>query len=75
LIRDTAANLYGTTFSGGDYYDCKYSSGCGVVFKLGPSGTETVLYSFNGGDDGANSLAGLVRDATGNLYGTAVHGG
>jgi uncharacterized repeat protein (TIGR03803 family) len=73
LIRDTAANLYGTTFSGGD--DCEGSSGCGVVFKLGPSGTETVLYSFNGGDDGANPLAGLVRDATGNLYGTAVHGG
>src|ERR1700730_3586048 len=39
LIADRAGNLYGTTAGGG-------ASGIGVVFKLSPSGTETVLYSF-----------------------------
>ena len=38
-------------------------------------GQETVLYSFTGGTDGANPLAGLIRDSAGNLYGTASNGG
>jgi len=37
--------------------------------------TFSVLYSFKGGTDGANPYAGLVRDAQGNLYGTAILGG
>ena len=37
--------------------------------------TFTVLYSFNGGTDGAQPHAGLVRDAAGNLYGTTLQGG
>ena len=37
--------------------------------------TERVLYSFKGGGDGAEPLAGLVRDAQGNLYGTTGSGG
>lgn len=50
-------------------------SGAGVVFKLEPSGHETVLYAFTGGDDGAYPLAGLVRDSVGNFYGTTDGGG
>ena len=69
LVVDTAGNLYSTTLFGG-------SSGYGTVFKLDPSGTETVLYSFtNAGGDGAYPLAGLVMDAVGNLYGTTDDGG
>ena len=67
LIADSAGNLYGTTFYGG--------SGCGVVFKLSPSGTETVLYSFTGGSDGRLPVAGLIADRAGNLYGTTAGGG
>jgi hypothetical protein len=38
--------------------------------------TESVLYSFTGGTDGAYPYGTLVRDAkTGNLYGTAAFGG
>jgi uncharacterized repeat protein (TIGR03803 family) len=68
LVRDAVGNLYGTTFYGG-------ASNAGVVFKLSPTGTETVLYSFTGGADGAYPYAGLIRDAAGNLYGTTAGGG
>jgi uncharacterized repeat protein (TIGR03803 family) len=37
--------------------------------------TLTVLHTFTGGRDGANPMAGLTMDATGNLYGTAENGG
>jgi uncharacterized repeat protein (TIGR03803 family) len=68
LIRDAAGNLYGTTSGGGAH-------GVGTVFKLCPTGAETVLYSFAGGADGANPFAGLIRDEAGNLYGTTTGGG
>jgi uncharacterized repeat protein (TIGR03803 family) len=69
LIADSAGNLYGTTTQGG-------ASGNGVVFKLSPGGTETVLYSFTGGSsDGAFPIAGLLADGAGNLYGMTGSGG
>jgi uncharacterized repeat protein (TIGR03803 family) len=68
LIADASGNLYGTTNGGG-------ASGNGTVFKVTPSGTETVLYSFTGGSDGSNPRAGLIADASGNLYGTTSFGG
>ena len=49
-------------------------SGCGTVFKLAPSGKLKVLHTFTAGSDGARPL-GLVRDAAGNLIGTANSGG
>jgi uncharacterized repeat protein (TIGR03803 family) len=75
LIRDTTGNLYGTTWNGGTKNGECGGGACGVVFRLSPSGSETVLYSFTGGADGANPSAGLVLDAAGNLYGTTYHGG
>ncbi|MBV9304009.1 MAG: hypothetical protein JOY62_11265 [Acidobacteriaceae bacterium] len=74
LIRDTKGDLYGTTFFGGDLSACG-GVGCGVVFKVDPSGNETVLYSFKGGSDGLEPAGTLVRDAAGNLYGTPYEGG
>ena len=81
LVQDAGGNLYGTTADGGAFSPCSQgplggsNGGCGAVFKLGSSGTETVLYNFSGGPDGANPLGGLIRDAAGNLYGTTVAGG
>src|SRR5260370_8923310 len=49
--------------------------GSGTVFKLDPSGHETVLYSFMGGSDGNLPSQGLIMDAVGNLYGTTNDGG
>jgi uncharacterized repeat protein (TIGR03803 family) len=76
---DRAGNLYGTTVGGGDLTgplaDCGYGDvgGCGVVFKLDPTGAETVLYSFTGGADGGAPFAGVVGDTAGNLYGTTIY--
>jgi uncharacterized repeat protein (TIGR03803 family) len=75
LLRDASGNLYGTTARGGPSGVCLNPNGCGRVFKLSPTGTETVLHSFTGGADGSQPLAGLVPDAAGNLYGTASQGG
>jgi large repetitive protein len=72
LIMDGSGNLYGTTTDGGTDED-------GAVYELAnSSGTYsfTVLYSFAGsGGDGANPFAGLIMDASGNLYGTTQFGG
>jgi uncharacterized repeat protein (TIGR03803 family) len=75
LIADSAGNLYGTAETGGDLKCGVQTGGCGVVFKLSPQGTETVLYTFTGRGDGAYPAGGLIRDAAGNLYGTATQGG
>ena len=65
LIADGAGNFYGTTTQGGN-------ADWGTVFKLAPDGTETVLYSFEAGSDGAEPIGGtLLGDGAGNLYGTA----
>jgi uncharacterized repeat protein (TIGR03803 family) len=68
LVRDSAGNLYGTTFYGG-------TLGKGTVFELTAAGTEAVLYDFTNGADGGYPNAGLVRDAEGDLYGTTAGGG
>jgi len=67
LIHDPAGDLYGTTGGGG-------AAGSGVVYKVDPSGHETVLYSFTGGADGVDPL-GVIRDPAGNLYGATFAGG
>jgi uncharacterized repeat protein (TIGR03803 family) len=68
VIRDSAGHLYGTTYSGGAF-------GAGTVYKVDPSGHETVLYSFMGGADGSGPQAPVIRDQAGNLYGTTPFGG
>jgi len=76
LVLDSSGNLYGTTELGGDLSNFEVCpAGCGVVFKLDPAGTETVLYTFQGGADGAEPFAGVIRDSAGNLYGTTFSGG
>lgn len=69
LIQDKHGNLYGTTEWGGALCGGGGAT-CGTVFKVDRVGTETVLYRFGGGNDGANPVAALVQDAAGNLYGT-----
>ncbi|MFZ0731195.1 MAG: choice-of-anchor tandem repeat GloVer-containing protein [Candidatus Sulfotelmatobacter sp.] len=72
LVRDKSGNLYGTTASGGGSTVC--AQGCGIAFKIDPSGKETILHAFTGGVDGGPS-GGLVQDSAGNLYGPGFIGG
>jgi len=66
--------LYGTTQLGGTFNS-------GTIYSLTPPATpggewtETVLYSFTGGADGAEPVAGLVFGPGGVLYGTTAGGG
>jgi uncharacterized repeat protein (TIGR03803 family) len=76
LIRDPYGNLYGTPELGGVFSGKCGSSGCGVVFKVDPSGKEFVLHAFNGPPDGKYPGTGsLVRDSQGNFYGVTNIGG
>jgi uncharacterized repeat protein (TIGR03803 family) len=68
VTLDSKDDIYGTTASGG-------AIGVGTVFKVTPSGTETLLHSLTGGKDGINPEANLVFDKNGNLYGTTAYGG
>lgn len=72
LIRDGAGNFYGLTYRGGGSVAC--NNGCGTVFKLSPSGKETVLHRFTGGSDGSGPT-GIILGSDGNLYGSAWAGG
>jgi uncharacterized repeat protein (TIGR03803 family) len=63
--------LYGTTIDGGS--GCYSSGGCGTVFAITTSGTETVLHSFSGAADGALPYAALTK-INGTLYGTTAGG-
>ena len=67
---DANGNVYGTTSGGGTF-------GFGTVFKVDPSGIETVLHSFNAdGTDGTFPFGSSVAlDKVGNLYGTTSRGG
>ena len=71
LAFDSAGNLYGTTSEGG-------TSNNGAVVQITGSGqnwSESVIYSFAGGTDAANPVAGPTVDASGNIYGTSPFGG
>jgi len=74
LTLDSAGNLYGSTQAGGDL-TCPINggAGCGVIYKMAPDGTETVLYAFHGGSDG-NAPASVIPDGSGNFYGTTQEG-
>jgi uncharacterized repeat protein (TIGR03803 family) len=68
-VLDPSDNLYGTSTTGGSF-------NAGTVWKLSTGGSESVLYSFTGGSDGAYPTFGnLHRDRTGDLFGVAEYGG
>ncbi len=68
LLKGTDGNFYGTTAEGG-------ASSVGTVFKVSPSGSETVLHSFAGQPDGSTPGEALIEGLDGNLYGTTEFGG
>jgi len=76
LIFDNAGNLYSTTADGGNHGEICGTNGCGIVYELSPhsgSWTETIVHTFDG-TDGTTSVAALIFDPSGNLYGAAQDG-
>jgi|SRR5579871_2474038 len=73
LIMASGGDRYGTTENGGSG-TCG-TTGCGTVFEITAAGAEKVIYSFQGGSDGAGPAAGLIADSEGNMYGTTFYGG
>ncbi len=75
LVMDSAGNLYGSVATGGGGTGCAPQGGCGVVYRISAAGVFNVLYTFQGGSDGAYPYGNLLMDAAGNLYGTTQQGG
>jgi uncharacterized repeat protein (TIGR03803 family) len=74
LILDKEGNLYGV--AGGGTGTCFSNSPCGTVFKMTKTGKWVWVYNFKGpGSDGNEPTGGLLRDATGNLFGVTLYGG
>jgi len=63
LTLDKFGNLYGTTYVGGSY-------NLGVIFKVDPTGNETVLHHFAGGDSDGCYPSGKLVGSKGAFYGT-----
>jgi hypothetical protein len=76
LVRDNAGNLYGTTEDGGDGKGLcvSFFLGCGTAFKLNANGKLLWLHSFDLAN-GEGPRAGIIRDPSGNLFGTTQLGG
>lgn len=78
LIMDQAGNLYGVTSDGGTGTGTGCNYGCGAAFKMTQTGgqwTESVLYNFQGTNDGKYPVRELTFDTAGNLYGETDEGG
>ena len=73
LIQASDGNFYGTTSTGG-----ANSNSRGTIFRMTPSGTLTVLYSFcslSNCADGLYPVSSLIQATNGNFYGTTSLGG
>jgi uncharacterized repeat protein (TIGR03803 family) len=74
VIFDDVGNLWGVTVGGG-------SAAWGTVFRLTPpstaggSWTETVVYNFQGGNDGEEPFSGMVYAGNNKFYGFTPYGG
>jgi uncharacterized repeat protein (TIGR03803 family) len=70
LLTDSANKLFGVTLTGGNNNN-------GTVYELSRTGsvwTKTDLHTFTGGADGGSPSYRLLKDDTGNLYGTTLFG-
>jgi uncharacterized repeat protein (TIGR03803 family) len=69
LTLENDGKIYGTTQYGAS------ASGGGTVFAYTPEGSLSVVYSFQNSEDSVEPGGRIVRDSSGNLYGTTYYGG
>ena len=84
LVKAPNGSLYGVSFYGGNG-GCGSGGnpgrGCGTIFRLMPPAkgqtvwTESVIYAFTGGADGATPEGTMIVNKSGALYGTTTFGG
>ena len=67
LVQAIDGNFYGTTLGGGTSSD-------GIIFKITPTGTLTILQTFDR-SNGSDPSGGLVQTIDGSFYGTTSQGG
>ncbi len=84
MVVGPNGTLYGSTAAGGGGACSKIYeySGCGTIFNLRPGAaacktalcpwTETVLYRFSGGSDGAYPIGELLFDQAGDIFSTTA---
>ena len=70
LVQGKDGNFYGTAMLGGN---AGCLGGCGVIFRITPTGTFDVLHSFIDAEIGSPGTA-LIQASDGNFYGTARAG-
>jgi uncharacterized repeat protein (TIGR03803 family) len=82
VTQGSDGNFYGTAATGGPFNPaCSTNlTGCGLLFKMTPSGALTVLYTFTGTTADHNALpiypyAALLQASDGNFYGTTAAAG
>ncbi len=68
LTLSTDGNFYGTGGDGG-------TGAYGVLFRISPNGTYTLLHDFLGSSDGAGPTSPPIQGSDGNLYGTTTGSG
>ncbi|HEX4121407.1 MAG TPA: choice-of-anchor tandem repeat GloVer-containing protein [Verrucomicrobiae bacterium] len=69
LTLGADGNFYGSAAYGG------LNNDNGTLFRMTPAGSVTGLYTFSGGNDGAEPLGALVQNSAGTFYGTTSGGG
>lgn len=81
LTQGSDGNFYGTSVTGGPFSSVCSANllGCGLLFKLTPSGVFTVLYTFTGSSADHNATpiypySALLQASDGNFYGTTSEG-
>jgi uncharacterized repeat protein (TIGR03803 family) len=67
LAIDPVGNLYGAAEGG--------ANGCGVIFKVTPKGSETIVYAFKCAAAGMYPRSTLIRAPGDLLFGTTFEGG
>ena len=76
-LTNVKGELYGTGSGGAELSARSPASSCpsfGTAYRITPTGSETTLHRFTGGNGGANPSSGLTS-FRGKLYGTTQVGG